>query len=45
MSAAAALAPVAVPDSLQTFMAFDFGTKHTGVAVGQKNFIIAASIF
>jgi putative Holliday junction resolvase len=27
---------VAVPATLQTFMAFDFGTKHTGVAVGNR---------
>ena len=36
MSAAAALSPVAVPATLHTFMAFDFGTKHTGVAVGNR---------
>ena len=36
MSAAAALSPVVVPATLQTFMAFDFGTRHTGVAVGNR---------
>lgn len=36
MSAAAAPTPLVVPASLQTFMAFDFGTKHTGVAVGSR---------
>ena len=36
MSAQAAAEPVVVPASLQTFMAFDFGTKHTGVAVGNR---------
>jgi len=36
MSSAAALSAVAVPATLQTFIAFDFGTKHTGVAVGNR---------
>jgi len=36
MSSAAALSPVVVPATLQTFIAFDFGTKHTGVAVGNR---------
>ena len=32
------MSPVPVPAHLSTFMAFDFGTKHTGVAVGNRVF-------
>ncbi len=32
----AAMAPVAVPARLQSFLAFDYGLKRTGVAVGTR---------
>jgi len=35
---AAPIAPPSVPSHLSTFIAFDFGTKHTGVAVGNRVF-------
>ena len=31
-----AAGPLKVPAQLMTFIAFDFGTKHTGVAVGNR---------
>ena len=34
----APIAPPSVPPHLSTFIAFDFGTKHTGVAVGNRVF-------
>ena len=36
MSAAPMASAVAVPASLSTFIAFDFGMKRTGVAVGNR---------
>jgi putative Holliday junction resolvase len=33
---AAALVPVPVPDHFQSFLAFDFGLKRTGVATGNR---------
>ena len=35
-AAAPASEPPAVPENLQTFLAFDFGLKRTGVAVGSR---------
>ena len=36
MPSPAVLALVAVPENFQTFLAFDFGLKRTGVAVGNR---------
>jgi putative Holliday junction resolvase len=43
MSAAPGAAQKAVPASLSTFIAFDFGMKRTGVAVGNRVFGTAES--
>lgn len=36
VTGATGIAPVAIPAHLSTFMAFDFGEKRTGVAVGNR---------
>lgn len=36
MSVTAASSPASVPENFQSFLAFDFGVKRTGVAVGTR---------